>query len=399
MPRFIAIPVAQGDAFYLESTQGSVLVDGGRSVIGFPELFRTYTKRDRVKILVATHNDADHANGVLGFLKAGLRCDEVWLPGRWAQILPTVLRPWEEIVYFLSKQVEYVDYGFEAGAPLLEQYADFICCEKLPQDTERKELDESRHWELNELGWPPVLIPQLKEAYKEDEEYAKDDFWTLEDDFYTLPWRKYWFWSIRRCPPYNPKYFLLLEAIVAANRIRQIAIEAYHRGIPVRWFEYDPKNPSGGYKWLEPINSRQIARVRPVTEEALLMMLAFTVWNKESLVFWAPPPSAGAGVLFTADSDLRGVKLPPSLKDAIVTAPHHGAKANSNVYHLIKDPVVWVRSDNRFIKRPCREFLQAQSKRLCTLCRNPLSSKQAVRLYGRAGKWVRGKGVRTCMCQ
>jgi beta-lactamase superfamily II metal-dependent hydrolase len=105
MPRFVAIPVSQGDAFYLETTEGSALIDGGRSVSGFPGLFQSTTRSAEVDILVATHNDADHANGVLGFLEAGLRCKEVWLPGRWLQVLPHVVRPWEEVVYTLADQI------------------------------------------------------------------------------------------------------------------------------------------------------------------------------------------------------------------------------------------------------------------------------------------------------
>jgi hypothetical protein len=43
---------------------------------------------------------------------------------------------------------------------------------------------------------------------------------------------------------------LLWSAIDAANRIRAIAIEAFHRGIPVRWFEFDSANPKGGVNAL-----------------------------------------------------------------------------------------------------------------------------------------------------
>jgi glyoxylase-like metal-dependent hydrolase (beta-lactamase superfamily II) len=131
MPRFIAIPVGQGDAFYLETKAGAVLVDGGRMIDGFGELFRQHTQRDGVDILVATHNDADHPNGVLGFLRAGLTCNEVWLPGRWAQLLPQVLRRWEEVVHLPGRQVGQVeqirgidDPLFESS--LLEQYADSL---------------------------------------------------------------------------------------------------------------------------------------------------------------------------------------------------------------------------------------------------------------------------------
>jgi hypothetical protein len=377
MPRFVAIPVSQGDAFYLETTEGSALIDGGRSVSGFPGLFQSTTRSAEVDILVATHNDADHANGVLGFLEAGLRCKEVWLPGRWLQVLPHVVRPWEEVVYTLADQIEAIDMDSQRGVSLLEQYAE---SQRKPEhryenDTEPLELDES--------GWPPVLIHRLEQASEED------SFWEA------LFWLKRFYLFF---PTYMPKRRLFLESILAAKRIRQIALTAYHRGIPVRWFEYDTTRPSGGYSWLKPVNSRQIARVIPAQQARFLNFLALTVWNKESLVFWASPPYAGAGVLFSADSDLKGVQM-PVLDGAIVTAPHHGSEANKDVYSRITTPVIWIRSDGNFKNRPCPEYLQAKGKRFCTLCRNTPHSKQAVTLWWRHDKWVHGRGVRACSCR
>ena len=68
MPRFVAIPVGQGDAFYLDRGEWSVLVDGGRSKNTFGATFQTTTGATAVDVVVCTHNDADHANGILGFL-------------------------------------------------------------------------------------------------------------------------------------------------------------------------------------------------------------------------------------------------------------------------------------------------------------------------------------------
>ena len=377
MPRFIAIPVAQGDAFYLKTAQGSVLVDGGRATLGFPELFRTYVREEGVDILVATHNDADHANGVLGFMQAGLRCGEVWLPGRWGQVLRQVLRPWERVVYLLARQAASVDEDFEASRSLLEQYAERRGHEEGPHDGEELELDES--------GWPVALIGRLEEG--DDDE----DVWVLAG------WKRL-LWPISSYWAGWPKQRLFLEAVLAARRIREIALEAFHRGVTVRWFEYDPRSAGGGYDWLRPLNGRQLMRVRPVKDEALLWALALTVWNKESIVYWAGPGFAAGGVLFTGDSDLGGVQL-PSLRGGIVTAPHHGSEANAKVYDLIGEPVIWVRSDGKHRNRPCRGFVEAQGRRFCTLCRSSGSKKQAVQFWGRGARWVPGRGVRPCACK
>lgn len=92
MSQFIAIPVGAGDSFFLERNGRTILVDGGRAEHGFPTLFQKATSRKNVDVVICTHNDADHANGVIGFLKAeNFRCSEVWLPGTWSQALPHVL--------------------------------------------------------------------------------------------------------------------------------------------------------------------------------------------------------------------------------------------------------------------------------------------------------------------
>ena len=50
----MALPVSQGDAFFLKSPDGSVLVDGGRSVEGFPELFVRITGQSEVESMLST---------------------------------------------------------------------------------------------------------------------------------------------------------------------------------------------------------------------------------------------------------------------------------------------------------------------------------------------------------
>ena len=81
---FTALRVGAGDAFLIRRGGISALIDGGRSIEGFCDLFKQVTGRCSVKVVVCTHNDADHANGIIGFMKGGLRCDEIWLPGTWS---------------------------------------------------------------------------------------------------------------------------------------------------------------------------------------------------------------------------------------------------------------------------------------------------------------------------
>jgi len=403
MPQFIAIPVGQGDAFYLEREELSVLIDGGRSTLSFPSMFQVVTKTDGVDVVVCTHNDADHANGILGFLQAGLRCGEVWLPGRWLDTLPDVLKSFVEVFDQLRKEIAdalgHSDVGTaESNLSTIEAYAEHV--QGLEADGPASREGQSEKWlQVAEYGWPESYV-QLLEQVEPWEDSLWHGVWGPEE------W-SFWRYSLRhRLGPAGAQ--LIWSAIDAAARIRVIAVEAFHRGIPVRWFEFDDMSPQGGESELQPLNSQEVARVRTPSGR-LISRLALTVSNKESLVFWSPEAEKHPSVLFTADSDLSGIALRYQLGGAIVTAPHHGSEANSNAYQAVNtvtgrtdSRLTWVRSDGRYRSRPGSTYLGLSSRRLCTICRHPRGSstrKQAVRLYSRSGAWIRHPESQVCSCQ
>jgi len=252
---------------------------------------------------------------------------------------------------------------------------------------------------IGEDGWPESYVEVLEQA--EPWEVAPWVRLWPPEDWPFFPYRHY-----RRLEPADVQ--LLWSAIDAASRIRAIAIETFHRGIPVRWFEFDAATPSGGVTALQPVNARAVATVRPRVG-LLLDLLALTVSNKQSLVFWSPPTHQHPGVLFTADSDLSGVRLPSQLVGAIATAPHHGSEANANAYAAVataaqqhSPSITWVRSDGRYRARPGHTYLGLSSRRLCTLCRPApamSSAKQAVHLFSRRGVWTRHGTSVICSCQ
>lgn len=390
--RFIALPVSQGDAFYLERDDWSVLVDGGLSKQFLPDLFRRETGKCRVNVLVCTHNDADHANGVLGFLESSLCCDEVWLPGRWLETLPSVLRSWQEVehVFFARPDMPTSDIVETSGeAPTrtrFEVFADSLDADEFASTVDAESV------EIPSSGWPESMVSLLENAPPWREGYH-GEYWhpyrlINRDDFFR-------------------------SAMEAAARIRDIALAAFHRGIPVRWFEYEPGNPSGGTALLRPVNAQQIARVARVArvaritpvDDRCLFLLAHTVANKKSLVFCSPRADESPAVLFTADSDLANTTMPCNLTHAIVTAPHHGSDANAKAYDVVTnspctdtDSLNWVRSDGRYRSRPGPEFLK-QPKRFCTMCRKTstcFTNKQAVELRAQSGSW--SPAGATCSC-
>ena len=416
--RFIAIPVRQGDAFYLQTPFGSVLVDGGRAISGFANLFTRTTRAKRVDIVICTHNDADHANGVIGFLEAGLECREVWLPGRWLGVLPYVLNPTSEVVEALAEQARKAAPALQERfrqAPdirtLFEIYGDFMLEEPFGYEESSPPPPNPRPVEVTD-GWPADLEEDLERALQG----GWEELWWPWGRLLWMPyrwlepldywaWRRAWhiWWDACQDPIARA---LFLGALEAAERIRRIAVTAYQLGVAVRWFEYTASRPAGGTRWLRPFNGREVLYVRLVPIDMLLRLLALTTANRESLVFWADLDDC-PGVLFTADSDLRAVPQLPNLSGAIITAPHHGAEANANAYSEVSKhlggsqaDITWVRSDGRFRKRPGQSYLSAPGFRFCTICRTrDPQPKQAVRLSMQQKRWVPEQGVRPCSCR
>lgn len=399
MAKFIAIPVGQGDAFYLERKEASILVDGGRGAYYFPEMFRTHTNKCHANILICTHNDADHANGILGFLKGGLGCDEIWLPGRWLGVLPEVLHNVEKVYGELYSNVKECELRglIRPGHRELEAYSDTLKVEihdDHESDQVRTNLDQVS--EIGTGGWPIKYMQQLEQA----------------KPWGGPPWGEDMFLHavlMQHIRGLGSSIHLIKSAIEAAHLIREIAIEAYHRGIKVRWFEYNAACPSGGEAFLIPVNSREQNHVWPL-RETLLDCLALTVSNRESLVFWSPGFEQTPGVLFTADSDLNCVNLESyNLRDSLITAPHHGSENNRNVYEIVNtaagdysNSLRWVRSDGRYRSRPGGTYLDIPSgRRFCTLCRHvsvESSQKQRLHFFVRRGSWNRCQ-TRECSCQ
>lgn len=380
MARFVALPVGLGDAFYLERGKRSVLVDGGRSATALPNLMKRYLGRDNVEILVCTHNDADHAAGIIGFLDAGFTCEEIWLPGRWLAALNELLDSAQNVYQAIIDQAHEffvtLPKGVTPPASLMEAaellwHRDNSWMETVPVNADQLgQVDGS-------------LYNMLVDAKRWDNESRILVGW---------PWAR----------GDEPGAVVASAAIEAAHRIKEIALKAFDLGIPVRWFEHRPGAPSGGLAgFLHPVGAQEIAAVYPAPGR-LFRHLALSAVNRESLVLYSPGDDEAPGVLFCADSDLAGM-TPPIHGGDVVTVPHHGSAHNVGAYDVIAgsgtplESLHWVRSDNRSRQRPCAEYVALDARRYCTICRvGP--QKQHVGLYSDAGKWRATNSTRRCCC-
>jgi Metallo-beta-lactamase superfamily len=387
--RFMAIGVAQGDAFFLEQEEGhTVLVDGGRSVGGFPAEFQRATNRNGIDVLVCTHNDADHANGIAGFLQAGLRCNEVWVPASWTDRLEDLfLRPGnftDELVEDVMALDEGITRNREREGSLLEQLGDDYA-EETPSN-ERSETVQTEALLEHTLG-------------REIEEEPGQREWP-----YPFAWPSRWGTRLLRgWWPGDRRFRLFVESIEAGDRIRQIALLAYHRGCQIRWFEYAGPVASGGSQGkLIPVNAREVLRVR-VKKWSALMYLALTITNRQSLVFFSSADN-GPGILFTADSDLCFSNHVTWHDGMIITAPHHGSESNAKAYARYYREMpqsassIWVRSDGRFKSRPGKSYLNLKAARFCTICRGSQQPKQELLFTSSNQQW-QPVGTRGCSCK
>lgn len=348
MSKFIALPVGQGDAFYYERKEFSILVDGGRSKLKISDILN-HEKIMRLDVLVCTHNDADHANGVLGLLQNWRgEIGEVWLPASWSYKMKDLLKNPRDFYHSLIAESR--------------QESEYQSLENLSENIQS--LEYSPHFEE---------MPPIEELLDED---AIEIGGCLISSIYARYLSIHW--------PFAPP--LLFEAIEAAERIREIAISAYKSGIKIRFFEFtDRQPPSGGIVGiLQPVNAKEVFP-KTLNNLSPLMYLYLTMANRESLVFFSPEEEENPAVLFTADSDLE-FNLPnlPPKNPLIVTSPHHGSESNKDAYTKVnkwlnRNTAIWVRSDCKSKKRPGKTYL-SQSERYCTLCNTSTSKLQAVAL-------------------
>lgn len=388
--RFIAIAVGKGDAFFIKRTDKLALVDGGLSRVGFAAQFQMVTGLRHVDIIVCTHNDADHALGLLGFLESGLIAKEVWLPASWIDRLDDLLNRPSEFFSELFRNVEEAETQEMQLPNLGESYT-----------TDVHAQDRDRNAQLNEID-----LENLSVVFEKASEVGS--LWEFLSNF-SLPllplypeWYRLWGPRLRN----YGKIRLLIEALSAATNIIQISIAALHSGALIRWFDYigqgQQSGGGGASNFLIPVNSKEIARIRRPKRSAL-KYLALTTVNKESLVFMCPRGNGSPPILFTADSDLSFNQPISWGNGMLITAPHHGSEDNTNAYKRFRkdtnnaiEDVVWVRSDGRFKGRPGNSYLQSPGRRYCTLCRGG-QLKQNLRFISKPNIW-QPVSTKTCHC-
>lgn len=365
--RFIALPVGKGDSFFLKRGEHTVLFDGGLARNSLPALIVKHIGCQRIDVVICSHNDADHAKGLIGLLEdPSISISEVWLPGRWLDGIQAIHAMGKK--EFIS---EVLENSTDSGADSLEEYSAQISGD-----------EKAAFGEDNDIKVDDVILNALEDI---DEEFQ------IQLGAQIFHHYLFHLFSSR----------LFMESIEAADRILKIASLAHRRGCKIRWFDFRTfqrtSSTGGGEDWLRPLNSVECVRVKRARFKAL-EWIALTVSNRESLAFASTSQTGEPSVVFSADSDLQKVAF-PNLQNTLVTAPHHGAAANSNVYSLPNlNASVWVRSDFRTAKRPCSAYRSTQQVKFCTRCNCIPTFEQCVVLECSKNIWTPIAGTTPCLC-
>ena len=87
--KFTTLDVKRGDSFLLETDSKKILVDTGDNKDECRD-FLLAKNLQELDLVIITHYDADHVNGLLNLIKSKIKIDEIWLPDSFGRIHETL---------------------------------------------------------------------------------------------------------------------------------------------------------------------------------------------------------------------------------------------------------------------------------------------------------------------
>jgi hypothetical protein len=334
--KFKALPVRCGDSFLLECEGKIILVDGGKNQRDILTILnKENILNHHIDLLICTHYDADHINGIVGVLKSNkYSFNELWLPEIFGSIAYTFANATNEIF-------DYIRHN-----------------DNLERFTTQSVIENNQQRQVDSVDDSFELIDNESLSY-----LIENYFWGF-DYMYHFGYRNH-----------DEHYF---KMIINLHKISTLINYSISSGAYIRWFSYRNSITSRTYGYdMYSKNSIQ-TKITKYTPTLFFQKLYLTTINKESLVFLFDK-ELFPNVLFTADSDLSFCNSINLKDNSIVTAPHHGSMNNDTAYpKILGANLIFVRSDNSQIKRPGQGYLN-QSQRYCTICRN-LNQKHIVEL-------------------
>ncbi|MBC2457021.1 MBL fold metallo-hydrolase [Clostridium beijerinckii] len=362
--KFKALAVREGDSFLTEYEKDSkeikVLVDGGEHKEDIVELLKKEIPDKHINLIICTHYDSDHINGIIGLLEDGYKFDEIWLP---------------EIIGSVAAIIGSEDVG------------------KVLEGINNISEEEFKKLEKSDEG----ISMEFKDDFSKIEECKFDEKLSYNSDLclcksghYTRYIYKNRLLKCRHCN--NKKCdryveYTIFDTIAKTFRLMSLITPKVIHKSKIIWlkntFSLVNNEISKDFD-IVALNSEK-SRIRPYSLPSILRRIYYlSESNKESLVFkfeYNDYPN----ILFCADSNLQFSPAKESIKlknNSIVTAPHHGSKGNQAAYNRITDgsssgdeSLIFVRSDRENpLARPCDRYRKL-TRKYCTRCNNGSSGE------------------------
>lgn len=362
-----ALPIS-GESFLFRRGRYTVLVDGGYKSNRLAAVLRNhFPELKHIDIVLCTHADKDHAGGLPGLLQDRSFCfGQVWLPGRWVDVLPELIRDPKGFMSGLVQELDRLsdqysdrDYDEVEEEDFAEIMSDLVRQERSratgvpterprpagdpPGDIPRDQIDRGDE-DVDLRATEPLDDPSWFAELREHERGREYDE-TAQKAFKSA--RQSIRYRVNR--PKRPLGAALatywLSLVETAKAIRGIAKAAIDRDLRIRWFDFIAYSKTGVAAggipgFLVPINAVEQAPAPLV----LSYLARLSPTNEASLAFFAPTTARSRGVLFCGDSPLGdGPEYRNSFLDnrpkpwgrIVATAPHHGSENNRIAYKHI----------------------------------------------------------------
>ncbi|MDT8719660.1 MBL fold metallo-hydrolase [Clostridium sp. 19966] len=379
---FKALAVREGDCFLTEYKKNDelirILIDGGNDKKETVELFEKLKLPDKhINLIICTHYDSDHINGIIGLLEEGYTFDEIWLP----EILGSV--------------------AAKIGSKGIREVVE-----------ELNRISEEEYRQL--MKFDECLLTEFENDFNNNKEVETDidinfssNLWGAKTYEYVSFYDDYGYENMlnysncidcsnhNQCDRYN--YMVLKHTIIdtvnKTSMLMSLMISKTYSGSKIVWLKNTNSLVSNKISTnidVLALNS-EVSRRRPYISlhKLLKYIYALSKSNKFSLVFKFDLESY-PNILFSADSDFNFLTLGENIQlkeNSIVTAPHHGSLHNQLAYNRIAvgsmicdKSLTFVRSDrDNPIGRPCDRYKRL-SKKYCTKCTAKYARRANVRL-------------------
>lgn len=419
--KLVSYDVEKGDSFLLEQDNHTILVDGGSNINNVLE--KKYVDEKHFNLIVCTHYDDDHAEGILQLLEEEYTFNELWLPDK-MEVPKTylekssvyqILKDIHEIAFnsidydkYLTPKKKCVDIQNELGPREMLKQAkkDFIDQEKIK--LKERILGDRDYFLCNKEyekffnnGFIRKLylkfninenhILNAKISIKEKKkilEIIYKNIKIIENELRDCIKEPIWllFWMFLK-KVYREQFLILTKCVLNTC----ILYEASAVGI-IKWFKYEENYVNNilhkdyNVRLMNAIPVCEYELDKPLKEVLLNCIYSYSkdsnVYNHESFVLLYESESF-PNILFSGDSDyiwLQKSKKNIELKlNSIVTAAHHGSKTGELIYdnNYIHDiagdnkTFIYLRSDSDktsgYKRRPCKRY-KLMKKKYCRYC-------------------------------